>query len=78
MCYGFGMNQRLKSILEQAQELDVAERERLAELLIASISSDAENDTAWIEEIEDRIVAEEQGEARLIPAEDVFAKYRRS
>ena len=72
------MNQRLKTILEQAQELDAAERERLAELLFASISSDAANDALWLEEIEDRIAAEERGEAKLIPAADVFAKYRHS
>lgn len=72
------MNQRLKTIFEQAQELDAAERERLAELMYASISSDAANDDAWLQEIEQRIAAEERGEARLIPASDVFAKYRRS
>jgi hypothetical protein len=71
------MNQRLKSILEQAQELDSAERERLAELLFASITPDAANDALWIEEIQDRIAAEESGEAKLVPAADVFAKYRR-
>ncbi len=72
------MNQRLKTILEQTQELDAAERERLAELLFASISSDAANDALWLAEIEDRIAAEERGDAKLIPAVDVFAKYRLS
>jgi Putative addiction module component len=71
------MNQRLKNILEQAQGLDPAERERLAELLFASISPDAANDDLWLEEIKDRIAAEDSGEAKLIPAADVFAKYRR-
>lgn len=72
------MNQRLKSILEQAQELDAAERERLAELLFASLSPDAANDALWVEEVQERIAAEERGEAKLVPAADVFAKYRRS
>ena len=72
------MNQRLKSILEQAQELDAAERERLAELLFASIATDGENDAAWLAEIENRIAAEERGDATFTPAEDVFAKYRSS
>jgi Putative addiction module component len=72
------MNQRIKAIFEQAQELVPAERERLAELLLASVLPDADNDAAWIDEIEDRIAAEERGEAKLIPAADLFAKYRGS
>ena len=71
------MNQRVKTIFEQAQKLDSAEREALAELLMATIATDPENDAAWIAEIGDRIAAEERGEARLVPADDVFAKHRR-
>ncbi len=74
------MNQRIKSIFEDAQKLAPAEREELAELLLATIDSDPdpEVDKAWIVEIEDRIAAVDRGEVRLIPFEEVFAKYRRS
>ena len=72
------MNQRLKTILEQAQALAPADRERLAELLYASISSERDHDAAWIDEIEARTAAEARGEARMIPAGEVFAKHRKS
>ena len=44
------MNQRIKTIFADAQKLTPAEREELAELLIATIDSDAGIETAWAEE----------------------------
>ena len=69
------MNQRIKSIFEDAQKLAPAEREELAELLLATIDSDPEIDKAWIAEFEDRIAAVDRGEMTLRPAAEVFAKY---
>ena len=71
------MNQRIKTLFEDAQKLEPAEREELAELLLATIDCDPEIDKAWIAEIEERIAAVERGEVDLIPAEVVFAKYKR-
>ena len=72
------MNQRIKTIFEDAQKLAPAEREELAELLLATIDAAPEIDKAWIAEIEDRIAAVERGEVDLIPTEEVFAKYKRA
>ena len=72
------MNQRIKTVFEQAQKLEPSEREQLAELLMATISIDPANDAAWIAEIEDRIAAEERGEAQFVNADEVLAKLRRS
>jgi putative addiction module component (TIGR02574 family) len=51
------MNQRLKTIFADAQKLSSAEREELAELLLATIEPDetvAEIEKAWAEEAERR------------------------
>lgn len=71
------MNQRIKAIFEDAQKLSPAEREELAELLLATIDVDPEIEAEWAKEIEDRIAAVERGEVQLIPFEEVFAKHRR-
>lgn len=44
------MNQRIKTIFADAQKLSPAEREELAELLLATIDPDLEIETAWAEE----------------------------
>ena len=71
------MNQRIRTVLEQAKKLDPAEREQLAELLMATIETDPEIDAAWIEEIEDRIADEDRGETHFVSAEEVMSKLRR-
>lgn len=69
------MNERVKSILEQAQELSAAEREELAGLLLATIEVDPEIESAWAAEIAGRIAAHERGELATRPASEVMAKY---
>ena len=71
------MNQRVKTVFEQAQKLNPDEREQLAELLMATIETNSEIDAAWIAEIEDRIAAGDRGEAHFVSAEEVLAKLRR-
>ena len=44
------MNQRVKTIFEEAQKLAPAEREELAELLWATIEPEAGIEKAWLEE----------------------------
>lgn len=48
------MNLRVKLIYDEAQKLDAAEREELAELLIASIENDPDIDEAWLQEARQR------------------------
>lgn len=44
------MNQRVKTLFEQAQALPVADREELAELLLATVESGSEFDKAWADD----------------------------
>ncbi len=69
------MNQRIKMIFEEAQQLAPAEREELAELLLATIDADPDIEKAWIKEVEDRIAAHERGEITTRSAAEVLAKH---
>ena len=64
---------------ERAQALTLEERAQLAQQLMESVEreSDPEVQAAWEAEIADRIARYERGEAKLIPAEEVFAAARR-
>ena len=63
----------------KAKDLPVEERAQLAQELFESVEreSDTEVQTAWETEIASRIARYERGEAKLIPAEEVFAAARR-
>jgi putative addiction module component (TIGR02574 family) len=69
------MNQRIKTIFADAQKLSPSEREELAELLLATIDVDADIESDWAKEIEDRIAAHERGEMTARPVREVLAKY---
>ena len=72
------MNERVKTLSLEARKLSPDERFDLVDDILNSIGEPAgEHDAAWVAEIETRIAAEERGEARLIPADEVFAKHRR-
>jgi putative addiction module component (TIGR02574 family) len=65
---------------QRARELAPEDRARLAEELLASLETDLEPevDAAWDEEIRRRIAEAENGTAKLIPADEVFARVRRA
>jgi Putative addiction module component len=44
------MNQRIKTLFQDAQKLEPADREELAELLLATIEADPDLDAAWGDE----------------------------
>ena len=69
------MNDRVRSIFEQAQKLPSTERAELAELLLATIDVDPEIGRAWTDEVLDRIAAHERGELGARPAAEVLAKH---
>ncbi len=73
------MSTLLDELSKKAQTLTVEERAQLAQELLESVEreSDPEVRAAWETEIADRIAKYERGEAKLIPAEDVFAAARR-
>ena len=73
------MSTLLDELSKKAQALTVEERAQLAQELLESVERDADPDVqaAWEAEIADRVGKYERGEAKLIPAEEVFAAARR-
>lgn len=65
---------------ERARTLPPEDRARLAEELLESLSGQAEPDidAAWDAELRRRIAEVESGTAKLIPADEVFARVRSS
>jgi len=67
-----------KEIEQQAQALAAEERAKLAETLLESLQAPlSEIETAWAQEIEERVAAFDRGETQAYAAEDVFAEARR-
>lgn len=73
------MSTLLDELSKKAQTLAVEERAQLAQELLESVERDADPgvQAAWESEIASRIAKYERGEAKLIPAEEVFAAARR-
>jgi putative addiction module component (TIGR02574 family) len=73
------MSQDYAEIEKSARLLTPEERARLAEAMTESLreAMPAEIEAEWEAEIRRRVEAYERGEARLVPAEDVFAKARK-
>jgi putative addiction module component (TIGR02574 family) len=68
------MTSTLESVLETALALPAESRATLAEKLLRSLDApdQAEIDAAWTLEAEKRLAAIERGEARTVPADEVF------
>ncbi|NNC86909.1 MAG: addiction module protein [Akkermansiaceae bacterium] len=64
----------LDAVLEQAMDLSEEERSVLASRLLASLGDAGELNAEWREELERRIAAVDRGEAKLIPAEEAWAR----
>ncbi|MBB5036403.1 addiction module protein [Prosthecobacter dejongeii] len=73
------MSATFNSVLEQALQLPVDERSRIASRLIESVdeAEDMEISPAWQAEIESRMESIRQGSAKLIPHDDVITGLRR-
>lgn len=73
------MTQDLLELEQRASKLSDAERAQLALFLLESLEpADSDGlDEAWRIEAESRLAEIEKGEARLVPAEDVFENLRR-
>lgn len=66
-----------KAIEQQAQALAAEDRAKLAETLLESLQTPlSEIETAWDQEIEERVAAFDRGETQAYAAEDVFAEAR--
>ena len=67
-----------KEVEQQAQALAAEDRAKLAETLLESLRVPlSEIETAWAQEIEERVAAFDRGETQAYAAEDVFAEARR-
>lgn len=67
-----------KEIEQQARALVAEDRAKLAETLLESLQAPlSEIETAWAQEIEERVAAFDRGETQAYAAEDVFAEARR-
>jgi putative addiction module component (TIGR02574 family) len=73
------MSANLVELEKQARSLPAEERASLAESLLESLHTShvAEVEEAWATEIERRVAAYASGEAKMVPAEEVFTKARR-
>ena len=73
------MTNSANMILNQALELSALERANVAEKLLCSINKpDSKIDALWVKEVDARVDAYEKGEIEAVPAEKVFAKYRKT
>jgi len=73
------MSALLDELSKRAKELAIEERAQLAQELLESVDHevDPEIQAAWDTEIASRIAKYERGEAKLIPAAEVFEAARR-
>lgn len=72
------MSASLKQLEEQAHRLSAEDRAKLADSMLESLRSPlADIETAWAQEIEQRVAAFDRGEIPAYAAEDVFAEARR-
>ena len=72
------MSALLDELSAKALGLDLEERAQLAQELLESVEREADPEVqdAWDAEIASRIAKYERGEAKLIPAAEVFAAAR--
>ena len=71
------MTTLVDELSQKALELPAEERVLLAERLLATVHEvDPEVEAAWDVEIQRRLTEIDSGTAKLIPAEEVFAKVR--
>jgi putative addiction module component (TIGR02574 family) len=68
----------VEELSRRARDLSPEERVQLAEEILATVHEVDEGvDAAWDAEIKRRMAEVENGTAKLIPAEEVFARLRR-
>ena len=73
------MSALFDELSKRSRELALEERAQLAQVLLESVEQETEPEVevAWEAEIASRLAKYERGEARLIPATEVFEAARR-
>lgn len=74
------MTDPVAELSQRAKALAPEDRARLAEELLASLEGELEPqlDAAWDAELAKRIAEVDSGAVELVPADEVFARVRRS
>jgi putative addiction module component (TIGR02574 family) len=74
------MSHSMTDVSQYAKELPPEDRARLAEELLASLEDlpESSEDAAWDAELLRRVTEVENGTAKLLPADEVFARVRSS
>ena len=74
------MTDPVADLSQRAKELAPEDRARLAEELLASLEGELEPDVAaaWDAELVKRIADVDSGAVKLLPADEVFERVRRS
>jgi len=68
---------KAQQLIDEAKSLPVEERARVADSLLRSLNQpDPEIDQAWLDEARSRIQEIDEGEAELIPGDEVFERIR--
>lgn len=74
------MSDIVAELSQRARALEPEDRARLAEELLASLEDRVEPaaDPAWDDELRKRVAEIESGTVKLAPADEVFARVRRT
>lgn len=73
------MNPQSQAVIEQASQLTALEKLEVVDALLASVDKpDAEIDSLWATEAEDRLTAYRRGEIKALELNEVLAKYRKA
>ncbi len=68
----------IQELSEQAKELPKADKLRLADELLAQVDApDPQIEQAWADEVDRRILADQEGRLPTLSYEEVMARYQR-
>jgi len=68
---------KTKDLIAEISDLPIEQRARIADQILQSLNApDPDIDSAWIQEVEERVEEYEQGKVELIPAQKVFKNLR--
>ena len=68
---------RVKDLIAEISDLPMDQRAKIADHILQTLNSpDPEIESAWIQEVEERVDEYEKGKVELIPAKKVFKSLR--
>ena len=68
---------KTKELIAEISDLPVEQRARIADLILQTLNApDPDIESAWIQEVEERVEEYEKGKVELISAQEVFKSLR--